>query len=94
MADRDYNLKSFEAEFIRTPAQRIAFERALARRLVGRKIADLRAASGMTQAELARRLRTRQQAISRLEQAKYNPSLRTLENIARIFSRRLEITFI
>jgi DNA-binding XRE family transcriptional regulator len=94
MADRDYGLRDFEAEFIRTPAQRLAFERALARRLIGRKIAALRAAAGMTQAELARRLRTKQQVISRLEQARYRPSLRTLENIARIFSRRLDINFV
>lgn len=94
MAGRDYSLKDFEAEFIRTPAQRLAFERALARLLIGHKIADLRASAGMTQAELARRLRTKQQVISRLEQAKYKPSLRTLENIARIFSRRLEINFV
>jgi DNA-binding XRE family transcriptional regulator len=94
MAGRDYGLKDFEAEFIRTPAQRLAFERVLARRLIGYKIAELRAAAGMTQAELARRLRTRQQVVSRLEQARYKPSLRTLEKIARIFSRRLEINFV
>ena len=94
MADRDYGLKEFEAEFIRTPAQRLAFERALSRLLIGHKVADLRAAAGMTQAGLARRLGTRQQAISRLERARSKPSLRTLEKIARIFSRRLEINFI
>jgi len=94
MGYRDYSLKEFEAEFLRTPAQRLAFERALSRRLIGRKIAALRAAAGMTQAELARRLRTKQQVISRLEQSRGKPSLRTLENIARIFSRRLEINFV
>lgn len=93
MAAKDYGLKDFEAEFIRTPAQRLAFERALSRLLIGQKIADLRMSAGMTQAALAGRLRTKQQVISRLEQAKYKPSLRTLEKIARIFSRRLEINF-
>jgi transcriptional regulator with XRE-family HTH domain len=91
MAGRDYGLTDFEAEFIRTPAQRLAFERKLARLLIGHKVADLRASAGMTQAELARRLGTRQQVVSRLEQARYKPSIRTLENIARVFSRRLEI---
>lgn len=94
MATKDYGLKDFEAEFIRTPAQKLAFERALARLLIGHKVADLRTAAGMTQAQLAGRLRTKQQVISRLEQAKYKPSLRTLEKIARIFSRRLEINFV
>lgn len=94
MGYRDYGMKDFEAEFIRTPAQKLAFERALARLLIGHKIADLRAGAGMTQAELARRLQTRQQVVSRLEQARYKPSLRTLERIAGIFSRRLEINFV
>jgi DNA-binding XRE family transcriptional regulator len=94
MTDKDYERKDFEAEFIKTPAQRLAFERALARLLIGHKIADLRAAAGMTQRELAKLLRTKQQVVSRLEQAKYKPSIRTLENIARIFSRRLEINFV
>lgn len=94
MAAKDYGLKDFETEFIKTPAQRLALERALTRLLIGHKVAALRTAAGMTQAELARRLRTKQQVVSRLEQAKYRPSLRTLEKIARVFSRRLEINFI
>lgn len=94
MADRDYGLKGFEAEFIRTPAQKLAFERARVRLLISHKIADLRRSAGMSQAELAARLRTKQQVVSRLEQARYKPSLRTLERIACIFSRRLEINFV
>lgn len=94
MGYRDYGLKDFEAEFIRTPAQRLAFERSLARLRIGHKIAALRVSAGMTQAELARRLNTRQQVISRLERARDKPSLRTLESIARVFSRRLEINFV
>lgn len=94
MTAREYSLKDFELEFIKTPAQKLAFERALSRLLIGHKIADLRQGTGMTQAELACRLHTKQQVVSRIEQAKYKPSLRTLEKIARIFSRRLEINFV
>lgn len=94
MVDRNYGLKDFEAEFIKTPAQKLAFERALACLLISHKIADLRRSAGMSQAELAARLRTKQQVISRMEQARYKPSLRTLERIAVIFSRRLEINFV
>ena len=94
MAAKDYGLKDFEAEFIKTTAQRLAFERALSRLLISNKIAELRRMAGMTQVELARRLRTKQQVVSRLERAKYKPTMRTLENIARIFSRHLEINFV
>ena len=34
---KDYGLKDFEAEFIRTPAQKLAFECAIARLLIGQK---------------------------------------------------------
>ncbi|MGD9642639.1 MAG: helix-turn-helix transcriptional regulator [Elusimicrobiales bacterium] len=94
MVDMNYGLKDFEAEFIRTPAQKLALERVRMRLLISQKIADLRKDAGMSQTELARRLRTRQQVISRLEQSKYKPCLRTLERIAGIFSRRLEINFL
>ena len=56
MVAKDYALKDFKAEFIKTSAQRLAFERALSRLLIGQKIADLRMAAGMTQVELAGRL--------------------------------------
>lgn len=94
MIRRDYDMNDFMAEFIKTPAQRLAFERALARQLISQKLADLRAGAGMTQSELAARLRTRQQVISRLERAGSKPSLRTLEKIARFFRKRLEINFV
>lgn len=94
MVFAEYGGKDFETEFIKTPSQKLAFERALLRLRTARKIATLRMSSGMSQAELALRLRTKQPAVSRLEQAKYKPSLRTLEKIAGIFSRRLEINFV
>lgn len=46
MVDRDYGLKDFEAEFIRTSAQKLAFKRARARLLISHKIADLRKDAG------------------------------------------------
>ncbi|MBI4656226.1 MAG: helix-turn-helix transcriptional regulator, partial [Elusimicrobia bacterium] len=48
----------------------------------------------MTQAELAKKLHTTQQVVSRLESDRYKPSLTTLEKIARVFKQRLEVKFI
>jgi len=46
----------------------------------------------MTQAELARLVRTRQSNISRLESGNYNPSVEFLQKIAGALDKRLEIT--
>ena len=40
------------------------------------------------------RLHTKQQVISRLEQDKYKPSYSTLEKIAHVFGKRIEINFV
>ncbi|HBE87751.1 MAG TPA: transcriptional regulator [Elusimicrobia bacterium] len=94
MKKKDYTHEDFEKEFLKTPAMRRAYERGVAGLLIAHKIADLRERHHMTQAELARRLHTRQQVVSRLEQDKYRPSLTTLEKIARVFGKRLEINFV
>jgi transcriptional regulator with XRE-family HTH domain len=52
------------------------------RQLVGRNFARLRAASGLTQEQLAERCGVSQQYISGLEQGKRNPTVVTLYVIA------------
>ena len=45
---------------------------------LGKRIADLREAAGMTQTELARKLKTTQSAVARIEAGKQNISTDTL----------------
>lgn len=73
---------------------RIYFERAEAKRKIAQEIATLRKAHHITQAELAKEIKTSQQAISRLESPhdKRMPSLDFLDRIARVFNRRLVIS--
>jgi len=62
--------------------------------LLGQKIIQLRSQFGLTQKELARRMRTSQQAISRLERGEYNGcTLRTLSKLARATGTELIIDF-
>lgn len=47
---------------------------------------------GLTQAELARKLGTKQSAIARLESGTYNPTVEMLEKIAKALNARLKIS--
>ena len=94
MKKKEYTHEDFEKEFLKTPALRRAYERGVETLLVSHKIADLRERAHMSQAELAKKLHTKQQVVSRMEQDKYKPSLTTLEKIAHVFGKRLEINFI
>jgi transcriptional regulator with XRE-family HTH domain len=58
-----------------------------------RRLLELRAHTGETQKQLAKRLSMTESMISRLERGDHVPSLRTLCRIADAFGRRLEIVF-
>jgi len=94
MKKKEYTHEDLEKEFLKTPARREAYKKGVERLLVAHKIADLRERAHMTQAELAKKLHTKQQVISRLEQDKYKPSYSTLEKIAHVFGKRIEINFV
>lgn len=46
---------------------------------------------GLTQAALARKIKTKQSAISRLESGNYNPSLAFLQKVAKALGCQLEV---
>lgn len=64
-----------------------------AERGVMRQIVEARIAAGMTQAELADACGMKPSNLCRLENGNGNPSVATLEKIARGLGRRLVITF-
>jgi ribosome-binding protein aMBF1 (putative translation factor) len=49
---------------------------------------------GLTQAELAKKLGTKQSAISRLERGNYNPTVVFLRKLALAFDMELQISFL
>ena len=61
---------------------------------VGRQIRAMRKGAGMTPAELAKKLRVREEAVFRMEQGLYNMRMRMLFKIAQIFGRRLKFRVI
>jgi transcriptional regulator with XRE-family HTH domain/catechol 2,3-dioxygenase-like lactoylglutathione lyase family enzyme len=77
------------------PERQRIFEEEIANREVAHKIFELREAAGLTQRELARRVRTTQSVISRLEDADYEGhSLAMLNRIAAAVEQSLEIHFV
>jgi transcriptional regulator with XRE-family HTH domain len=57
-----------------------------------RLIIEKRNEQGLTQEELARRIGTRQSAVSRLEKGDYNPTLSFLRKVARALDTELHIS--
>ena len=81
--------------FYRGRPQRIAeLKRTRQELALGRKIRELRESHGLSQAQLARALRTQAPAISRIEDADYDGhSLRILRKIADYFDQHLVVSF-
>jgi ribosome-binding protein aMBF1 (putative translation factor) len=57
------------------------------------EIVKARAAAGLTQSELAKRMKTTQGAVARLESRASMPSTRTLQRFAAATEHRLKISF-
>ena len=57
------------------------------------EIAKARSRSGLSQAELARRMKTTQSTVARLESGRGLPSTRTLGRFAKATGHRLKISF-
>jgi putative transcriptional regulator len=60
---------------------------------VKNSLAELRAARGWSQADLAEQLGVSRQTVNALERGKYDPSLPLAFRIARVFRRRIEDIF-
>ena len=56
---------------------------------IGRRIADLREAAGLTQTELAKKLKTTQSAVARFESGSQNVSTDTLKKVSKALGRNL-----
>lgn len=70
------------------------WEEQSAERDVMRQIVEARMEEGLTQQELAERCGMRASNLCRLENGNGNPSVATLEKIARGLGRKLEISFV
>ena len=75
------------------PAARAGYENARLAYELGRQVRELREAKGLSQRQLAERMRTTQSVVARLEAGGSKPSLSTLERVASALGTSIDIHF-
>lgn len=85
---------TWEKEALKDPEIRAEYERQQPEFALIQAMLDARIKKGVTQKEIARRMKTKQSVISRLETGNANPSVRFLKKLAKALHTTLEIRFI
>ena len=86
-------LGKLHERWLKDPEYRREYERIGPEFELARTLIEARTRAGLTQAQLAERMRTTQSAIARLESGRVRPSTAILERLARATGTRLRITF-
>ncbi len=60
---------------------------------IAEAVISRRLEKGMSQLELAKKIGTKQSAISRLESGNYNPSIKLLDKVAKALNLKLSVSF-
>ena len=84
-------LADLKAEFLKTPEHREAYEGLGPEFDLTRQMIAARAASGLSQAQVAERMGTRQSEVSRIESARQNISIAKLARYAQAVGAKLDI---
>jgi transcriptional regulator with XRE-family HTH domain len=80
-------------KWMNEPKYKRAYEALEKEFVLASAVIDARNRAGLTQQELARKMRTTQPVIARLESGRVRPSMRTLERLAAATGLRLLIKF-
>lgn len=86
-------IRDLHTKWLEDPAYRVAYDAMEEEFALASALIAARAKAGLTQEELARRMKTTQSVIARLEGGRAWPSTRTLERIAKATGTRLKISF-
>ncbi|MCY3874269.1 MAG: helix-turn-helix transcriptional regulator [Rhodobacteraceae bacterium] len=84
-------LSELKAEFLSDPDNREAYEALSPEFDLARKLIAARVAAGLSQAEVAERMGTRQSEVSRIEGGRQNVSIAKLANYAEAVGAKLDI---
>ena len=86
-------LKDLKARLLRDPEVRKEYDALEEEFALILAVAEARARAGLSQAQLAKRMKTTQSTIARLESGRGRPSTRTLSRFAKATGHRLKISF-
>lgn len=85
--------KTHRKQLLKDPKVRKALKETELEYQIARNIIKARIDNGLTQQQLAKKLKTKQSVISRVENAKTIPSLSFLKRLAEAFNTSLKIQF-
>ncbi|MBI4130054.1 helix-turn-helix transcriptional regulator [Candidatus Roizmanbacteria bacterium] len=85
--------EDFEKELFKQPGFKEAVKETELEYQVARAIIEARVKKGMTQADLASAMHTKQSVISRVENARTTPSLSFLKRLANVLDASLHVQF-
>ena len=89
----DYTFDDYLKEQLKKPSFRKVWEESQVEYDLACQLINKRLAKKMSQRELAKRAKTTQAVISRIETMNANPSLGTLQRIATVLQAKLQISF-
>ncbi len=93
MSKKLVSADTLHAKWLKVPKYRKTYEDLEEEYRLASVMIEARARAGLTQEELAARMKTKQTVIARLESGRVKPSTRTLERIAKATGHRLRIVF-
>lgn len=93
MTSKIYTLQDDLKKRLKDPEFRKAWKESEPEYLLAKQLIEKRLERKMSQRELARKLKTTQAVISRIETMQANPSLSLLKRIAQILNLKLELRF-
>jgi len=85
--------KTHKKLLLKDPKVRKALKETELEYQIARALIRARIEKGLTQAQLAKKLNTKQSVISRVENAKTTPSLSFLKNLAKVLDTTLHVEF-
>jgi ribosome-binding protein aMBF1 (putative translation factor) len=86
-------IRDLHKKWMKNPVYRKEYEALEDEFVLAEAVAEARVRAGLSQAQLARRMRTTQSTVARLESGRSRPSTRTLNRLARATGHRLKISF-
>lgn len=85
--------EDYRKELLKRPGFKEALEETRLEYEIARALIKARIERGLTQAEIAKRMHTKQSVISRVENARTIPSLSFLKRLARVLDASLQVQF-